>query len=75
MIKTAKYESLSIFAGGIAHDFNNMLNAILGNISIIEHLSPENERIIKAAGRAQKAIFKARDLTTQLLAFQKVGSC
>ena len=74
MIKTAKYESLSIFAGGIAHDFNNMLNAILGNISIIEHLSPENERIIKVAGRAQKAIFKARDLTTQLLAFSKGGA-
>ncbi|MBP8178067.1 MAG: PAS domain-containing protein, partial [Spirochaetes bacterium] len=73
MVKTAKYESLSIFAGGIAHDFNNMLSAILGNISIIEHLT-QNDKIINAAGRAQKAIFKARDLTTQLLAFSKGGA-
>ncbi len=74
LIKTAKYESLSIFAGGIAHDFNNMLGAILGNVSIIEQLSPDNERIAKATSRAQKAIMKARDLTTQLLAFSKGGA-
>ncbi|MCX8124537.1 MAG: ATP-binding protein [Spirochaetes bacterium] len=74
LIKSAKYESLSIFAGGIAHDFNNMLSAILGNISIIEQLSPDNERIMKATARAQKAILKARDLTTQLLAFSKGGA-
>lgn len=74
LIKTAKYESLSIFAGGIAHDFNNMLGAILGNISIIEQLSPDNERITKATNRAQKAVMKARDLTTQLLAFSKGGA-
>ncbi len=74
LIKTAKYESLSIFAGGIAHDFNNMLSAILGNISIIEQLTPDNERVLKASERAQKAIMKARDLTTQLLAFSKGGA-
>ncbi|MDH7554261.1 MAG: ATP-binding protein [Spirochaetota bacterium] len=74
LIKTAKYESLSIFAGGIAHDFNNMLGAILGNISIIEQLSPNNEKVLKASERAQKAIMKARDLTTQLLAFSKGGA-
>lgn len=74
LIKSAKYESLSIFAGGIAHDFNNMLGAILGNISIIEQLSPDNERIQKATERAQKAVIKARDLTTQLLAFSKGGA-
>ncbi|MEJ5363374.1 MAG: ATP-binding protein, partial [Spirochaetota bacterium] len=74
LVKTAKYESLSIFAGGIAHDFNNMLSAILGNISIIEQLTPDNERVLKASERAQKAIMKARDLTTQLLAFSKGGA-
>jgi len=74
LIKTAKYESLSIFAGGIAHDFNNMLSAILGNISIIEQLSPDNERVLKATERSQKAVMKARDLTTQLLAFSKGGA-
>jgi len=74
LIKTAKYESLSIFAGGIAHDFNNMLSAILGNISIIEQLSPDNERIRKALERSHKAVMKARDLTTQLLAFSKGGA-
>ena len=74
LIKTAKYESLSIFAGGIAHDFNNMLSAILGNISIIEQLTPNNEKVLKASERAQKAVLKARDLTTQLLAFSKGGA-
>jgi PAS domain S-box-containing protein len=74
LVKSAKYESLSIFAGGIAHDFNNMLGAILGNISIIEQVSGNNEKITKATQRAEKAIMKARDLTTQLLAFSKGGA-
>jgi len=68
-----KLESIGTLAAGIAHDFNNYLTGIMGNIGLamrqIEPKSKEMERLEEA----ERASFKAKDLTQQLLVFSKGG--
>jgi PAS domain S-box-containing protein len=74
LIKVEKLESIGVLAGGIAHDFNNVLTAILGNISMAR-LSVERDGVSsKRLQEAEKACYRARDLTQQLLAFAKGGA-
>lgn len=72
-LKASKLESIGLLAGGIAHDFNNLLTAIIGNIALAKnYIDPES----KAAARmqqAEKALFRSKDLTYQLLTFSKGG--
>lgn len=72
-LKVAKLESLGIFAGGLAHDFNNLLTAIIGNINFAKIIANHDEEAFKALTMAEKASFRARDLTLQLLRFSKGG--
>jgi len=72
--KIQKLESIGILAGGIAHDFNNILTVILGYISMAKESAnrdPKSTEILKAA---EKASFRAKDLTHQLLTFSRGGS-
>ena len=73
LIKVKKLESIGVLAGGIAHDFNNILAAILGNIDLSltdSALTVETRNLLQ---EAEKASFRARDLTQQLLTFAKGG--
>jgi signal transduction histidine kinase len=73
LLKAQKFESLGILAGGIAHDFNNLLASIAGNISLAKlDLDPKNSAYRQIEG-AEKASFRAQDLTRQLLTFSKGG--
>jgi PAS domain S-box-containing protein len=72
LLKTQKLESLGILAGGIAHDFNNILTAVIGNISLVK-ASDSLEYIHQRSGEMEKACFRARNLTLQLLTFAKGG--
>ena len=74
MIKGQKLESIGILAGGIAHDFNNLLSAIAGYISLIEVQVAPGTGIGALLSKAGKAIFRAKDLTQQLLTFSKGGN-
>jgi signal transduction histidine kinase/CheY-like chemotaxis protein/uncharacterized protein YdeI (BOF family) len=71
--RAARLESLGVLAGGIAHDFNNLLTVVIGNLS----LALTDERMSKATGgflrEIERAAFRARDLTQQLLTFAKGG--
>ncbi len=71
--KAGRIESLGVLAGGIAHDFNNLLTAVLGNLSVARTGGSLPVRAIDALGRAEKACWRARDLTGQLLTFAKGG--
>ena len=71
--KAGRIESLGVLAGGIAHDFNNLLTAVLGNLSVAGTGGGLPVRAIDALGRAEKACWRARDLTGQLLTFAKGG--
>lgn len=73
MLRLQKVEAAGIFAGGIAHDFNNLLTTILGNISIAKTMSSAKDPIYDKLVHAEKASFKARDLTYRLLTFAGGG--
>lgn len=72
-LKACKLESLGVLAGGIAHDFNNILMAILGSISFTKLEVPPETRMYERLEDVEKAVYRARDLTHQLLTFSKGG--
>jgi PAS domain S-box-containing protein len=72
--KVQKLESLGVLAGGIAHDFNNLLTGIMGNISLAKVLINPQDKAFRRLDEAEKAVWRARDLTQQLLTFSKGGA-
>jgi PAS domain S-box-containing protein len=72
--KGQKLESLGVLAGGIAHDFNNLLTGILGNISMAKIITASDSKTLKRLDEAEKAVWRARDLTQQLMTFSKGGT-
>jgi two-component system, cell cycle sensor histidine kinase and response regulator CckA len=73
-IKTSKLEAIGVLAGGIAHDFNNLLTPILGNLSLARNTSENTPGIDGFLQLAEKACWRARDLTQQLLTFARGGA-
>lgn len=74
LVRAQKLESVGLLAGGIAHDFNNFLMAILANIQFAEDgLAADDERCTYLKD-AEAALFRARDLTAQLLTFARGGA-
>lgn len=73
-LKAQKLESVGVLAGGIAHDFNNILTAVIGNIALAKMFTNLNDRLSHALGEAEKAAWRARGLTQQLLTFAKGGA-
>jgi PAS domain S-box-containing protein len=74
LIKARKLESLGILAGGIAHDFNNILAAVVGNLDLARVFRSRPEKAFERVDLAQKAAWRAKDLTMQLLTFSQGGS-
>jgi len=72
--RAERLESLGVLAGGIAHDFNNLLTVVIGNLS----LAMFDTKVAESAGgllrEIERAAYRARDLTQQLLTFAKGGS-
>jgi PAS domain S-box-containing protein len=67
-------ESLGLLAGGIAHDFNNLLAVFAGNVSVLrDHVGRENARASNALEDLQRAVTRASDLTSRLLAYSGRG--
>ncbi len=73
-LKAQKLESVGVLAGGIAHDFNNILTAVIGNIALAKMLVPGVDRANHALCEAEKAAWRARGLTQQLLTFARGGA-
>ncbi|HTY21968.1 MAG TPA: ATP-binding protein [Desulfomonilaceae bacterium] len=74
LLKAEKLESVGLLAGGIAHDFNNLLTAVLGNLSLAKSAVDPNSHLFDRLNEAEKASYKAKDLTQQLLTFSKGGA-
>ena len=69
LIKVQEFESLSAFASGIAHEYNNLLTAIIGNLSLAKMYAKPGYEVYDVLAEAEKASGRAKDLTSQLLAF------
>jgi PAS domain S-box-containing protein len=74
VLKAQKLESIGVFAGGIAHDFNNILSAIIGNVSLAKMIIKSGGSATDRLEDAEKASYRARDLTGQLLSFSRGGA-
>ena len=74
MQKAERLESIGVLAGGIAHDFNNILMGITGNISLARLRLHQPEAVLELLEEAERAAFRARDLTQQLLTFARGGA-
>lgn len=74
LLRTRKLESVGILAGGIAHDFNNLLTAVVGNLSLAKEELEVGGFSHQRLNEAEKASFRAKDLTLQLLTFAKGGA-
>ena len=72
-LKRQKLESVGVLAAGIAHDFNNLLTAIMGNISMARQLAADRERCEERLLAAEKASYRAGDLTRHFMSFTKGG--
>ncbi len=72
--QSQKLESLGILAGGIAHDFNNILTGLVGNVDLALQSLPSNSDIRPLLTDAQKAGWRAAELTNQMLAYSGRGS-
>jgi signal transduction histidine kinase/CheY-like chemotaxis protein len=71
-------ESIGVLSSGIAHDFNNLLGAMMGNISIAQTRLPSDHPAASNLTKAQSAIDRAAQLTSQMLAYSgkgKVRNC
>ncbi|CAA9273583.1 MAG: diguanylate cyclase/phosphodiesterase (GGDEF & EAL domains) with PAS/PAC sensor(s) [uncultured Acetobacteraceae bacterium] len=68
--RSQKMEALGQLTSGIAHDFNNLLMVIAGNLELIGK-AEDPERRRRLSSRMQEAVFRARQLTRQLLAFAR----
>jgi two-component system cell cycle sensor histidine kinase/response regulator CckA len=73
-IKGSRIESMSLLAAGLAHDFNNILTGIVGNISMLKHLSlNQNDETKELISEIDKASLRARELANQIREFTKGG--
>jgi two-component system cell cycle sensor histidine kinase/response regulator CckA len=70
LVQAQRMEAVGQLAGGIAHDINNAMTAIGGFAELIE-TATEDEAIQTDARTISDAVKRARQLTTQLLAFAR----
>jgi two-component system, cell cycle sensor histidine kinase and response regulator CckA len=74
VLRVQKLESVGLLAGGIAHDFNNLLTAILGNVTLAKLETPPGNAAQDRLLEAERAVYRAQELTQQLLTFSKGGA-
>ena len=74
MADAAKMKMASLLASGVAHNFNNLLQAVMGQASLIEMQSPPGSLLSSAGRTIIDAAGKGAALIKQLLSFTMQGS-
>ncbi|RMD88185.1 MAG: GAF domain-containing protein [Candidatus Dadabacteria bacterium] len=69
MAKSDKMRMAGLFASGVAHNFNNMLQAILGQASLLEMQVDPDSNVGKAVSVIKSAAGRGASLVKQLLSF------
>ena len=67
-----KMRTAGLLAAGIAHNFNNLLQAILGQASLLEMQASDEDRVIHASKIINEAATKGAGLVKQLLSFAQL---
>ncbi len=71
--RATKLESLGLMAGSIAHDFGNLLTAMVAQISLAQLEPNISERLKSRLDEAERAVWRARNVTQQLTLFARGG--
>ncbi len=71
LVQKQKMEAIGRLAGGIAHDFNNLLTVINGYSQLILHTLPRDHTLYAKIEQIFQAGERAKNLTSQLLAFSR----
>ncbi len=69
--QSQKMEAIGTLAGGVAHDFNNILTVIRGHAEMGQMLAVKDSHVYSDFFAIEKASEKAKQLTSQLLAFSR----
>lgn len=69
-----KMRSIGLLAAGIAHNFNNLLQAVLGQASLLEMGKSNETQVEKAAKIISEAAMKGAGLVRQLLSFANIDT-
>ena len=70
LLHFSKLKDLGQLSSSIAHDINNFLGGILGNVSLIE-LSTGDDEILACCSEIKKAVSNTSDLTEALTSYSK----
>lgn len=73
LVQNSKLRDLGAISSSIAHDINNFLGGILGNVSLIE-LSTQDEEILSCCAEIKKAVGNTSDLTDKMTSYSKKGT-
>jgi len=66
-----RLESMGMLAGGIAHDFANLIMAMAGNVELAKMVPGIPEEALQRIADLERAVWRANDVTRQLVAFAK----
>jgi PAS domain S-box-containing protein len=69
MAESLKMRMAGLLAGGVAHNFNNLLQAILGQIALVEMQAPKNPAVKESTRMITDAAKRGASLVAQLLSF------
>jgi len=72
--RSQKMDAVGQLTSGIAHDFNNILGIILGNVSLLQQVLPEDTKSTKRIETIKNATQRAAELTKQLLNYSRQQS-
>jgi len=73
MADADKMRMAGLFASGVAHNFNNLLQAVMGQASLIEMQASGDQRIVSAARMIAEASSRGASLVKQLFNFSMQG--
>jgi PAS domain S-box-containing protein len=66
-----KLEAVGKLTGGVAHDFNNVLQVISGNVQLLLHMPPSEDKLRQRLRSIATAVEKGAKLSSQLLSFAR----
>ncbi|MCB0318765.1 MAG: GAF domain-containing protein, partial [Bdellovibrionales bacterium] len=69
MADADKMRMAGLLASGVAHNFNNMLQAVMGQASLIEMQLPQDSNLLESARTIIDSASKGASLVKQLLSF------
>jgi PAS domain S-box-containing protein len=74
MSEALRMRTAGLLASGVAHNFNNLLQAILGQVTLIEMQTPKGSPVFECAETITEAAKRGASLVSQLLSFATNGS-